>query len=86
MNNLEEYPILDDYYYILKNLGKGATSKVKLVQDNLDNLFAVKILTKKEMSENDVKYFANEIKILKTFNPFFQFYIYFTKKHHEPSL
>jgi len=27
-----------------------------------------------------------EIKILKTFNPFFQFYIYFTKKHHEPSL
>lgn len=61
------YTILDGKYIVLKTLGRGATSSVKLAKDINDHgrLYAIKIVKKKNINEIDLKFFFNEMQMLK---------------------
>jgi serine/threonine protein kinase len=69
-SNLNDLPILDDKYYILKKLGSGATCKVKLGLDKETNeLCAIKILTQKAGTLNTTsKHYFAEFEMLKKIN------------------
>ena len=65
--NVSEFPILDDKYYLFKKVGSGATCKVKLGYEiNSGKKVAVKILVKSRIKDKkDIERISREIKILK---------------------
>jgi serine/threonine protein kinase len=69
-NNLNDLPVLDDKYVIVKKLGSGATCKVKLGLDKETNdLLAIKILTTKAGTINTTsKHYSAELEMLQKIN------------------
>ncbi len=67
--NIEEFPILEGRYVLIKKIGSGATCSVKLAKDlQTDNIYAVKLLKSKggrSTSIQDDKIFKAEMENLK---------------------